>query len=50
MLGRIFLAFSYETSRKLFLPIVEMDCLSTLGAVRRVPHQPYDADMLAVAC
>ncbi len=48
MFGRIFVAPPYETSWELSPTVVEMDRLSAFWAGRRVPHQPYDADVLAV--
>lgn len=48
MLGRIFVALPYETPRKLPSAIVEMDSLSTFWAATRIPHQPDDANVLAV--
>jgi len=48
MFGRIFIAFSYKAPGELSSTVVQMDRLSTSWAGSRVPHQPYDADVLPV--
>lgn len=48
MFGRIFIALSHKAPGELSSTVVQMDRLSASWAGSRVPHQPYDADVLAV--